>query len=214
MPYRNLADARAAYQRKRKNPKWLAKQRDYMRKYMKIWRVTNPDRIRYERDWARAHRRKVRGEKFGKRRRKKTDAEILATKRANRRRYYERNRERINAAIRAKRLADPERFRRVDRARYIRDPEKRRHASLAQRAKRTGEPFYLSIENWQSLLAERSYRCFYCHVGLTIRNRSLDHKIPLVRGGTNDRENLVPACRSCNQRKNRKTESEFEILTS
>lgn len=28
-----------------------------------------------------------------------------------------------------------------------------------------------------------------------------DHLIPLSRGGTNDPENVVPACRSCNSRK-------------
>ncbi len=29
----------------------------------------------------------------------------------------------------------------------------------------------------------------------------MDHRIPLSRGGASDRENLVPACKECNNRK-------------
>lgn len=29
----------------------------------------------------------------------------------------------------------------------------------------------------------------------------MDHHIPLSRGGTSERENLVPACKDCNTRK-------------
>ena len=29
----------------------------------------------------------------------------------------------------------------------------------------------------------------------------MDHKIPLSRGGTSDRINIVPACKECNNKK-------------
>lgn len=53
--------------------------------------------------------------------------------------------------------------------------------------------------------------CWYCGVVLTAGDESwtTDHQIPLSRGGTNDRQNLVDACGSCNSRKNSKTVEEY-----
>jgi 5-methylcytosine-specific restriction endonuclease McrA len=58
------------------------------------------------------------------------------------------------------------------------------------------------LEEWKHLLRRFRYRCAYCGTKLTKRNRSLDHVVPLLRGGTNDITNLVPSCLRCNQRKN------------
>ncbi|MFN3361388.1 MAG: HNH endonuclease [Pseudanabaenaceae cyanobacterium] len=43
------------------------------------------------------------------------------------------------------------------------------------------------------------YRC--CSCGST-QNLTIDHIIPLAKGGTNDSSNLQTLCRSCNCRKN------------
>lgn len=34
---------------------------------------------------------------------------------------------------------------------------------------------------------------------------TMDHKIPIARGGRSTRGNVVPSCRACNQRKSFKT---------
>jgi 5-methylcytosine-specific restriction enzyme A len=211
MPYRNPNDRRKRYKQRRLNdPEWLARYRAYQRTYQKQWRRKNlEERRKYEREWARAHRRLVRGAHFGKRKRKKTDDDIHKTKLANRRRYYVKNREQIRATVKQKRLATPGRFRSVDRARYRRNPEKRQHQSRVQRAKRSGVDCYISLEDWKALLTRFNCRCAYCGQALTETNRSLDHSIPLIRGGTNDLSNLVPSCLRCNQRKNRLTAEEF-----
>ena len=128
---------------------------------------------------------------------------------ARKRRYYWKNRDRIRAAVKRKRLANPGRFRPVDRARYWRNPEKRRHQSRIARAKRTGSSCYVSLEDWKLLLRRFRFRCAYCGARLTKGNRSLDHKIPLVRGGTNEISNLAPSCLRCNQRKHLRTAAEF-----
>lgn len=52
------------------------------------------------------------------------------------------------------------------------------------------------------------YKCVYCRrddVPLTI-----DHKIPVEQGGTDDKSNLCAACRKCNRRKGDMTPKEWE----
>jgi hypothetical protein len=53
-------------------------------------------------------------------------------------------------------------------------------------------------------------KCFYCNDQLTIDDEwHIEHKQPKSKGGTNDIENLVPACKSCNLKKHNKTAKEF-----
>ncbi len=208
MPYKNKTDRNAHSRQKRKDQGEDI--RAYHRKYQREYRTDHLVEMRkYQKEWVRAHRRKIRAENFGKRRRIKTDKEILETTRARRRRYYAKNRDRINAEKKHQRIRDPERFRRLELARYARDKEKRKHQSRIARAKRHGHNCYLSLADWLELLHRYKFRCAYCNALLTKDNRSLDHKVALAKGGTNELGNLVPACRPCNQRKNTKTVEQF-----
>lgn len=47
----------------------------------------------------------------------------------------------------------------------------------------------------------RSPRCHYCGVELDMDTSTIDHVVPLCRGGTWDPENLVLACDGCNNKK-------------
>lgn len=53
------------------------------------------------------------------------------------------------------------------------------------------------------------WTCFYCGKALGITTRTIDHVIPRSRGGSNRKENLVPACRPCNESKGARTISEY-----
>lgn len=44
-------------------------------------------------------------------------------------------------------------------------------------------------------------RCGYCGRATPPRELTMDHRIPLVRGGRSTRGNLVPACKACNNAK-------------
>jgi hypothetical protein len=52
-------------------------------------------------------------------------------------------------------------------------------------------------------------RCHYCGKDLLDAEATVDHKDPIIRGGTDRPENKVPACRSCNSAKGPMTEEEF-----
>ncbi len=43
--------------------------------------------------------------------------------------------------------------------------------------------------------------CYYCHRNVGARALTMDHIVPLGRGGKSIRGNVVPACKDCNTRK-------------
>jgi 5-methylcytosine-specific restriction protein A len=43
--------------------------------------------------------------------------------------------------------------------------------------------------------------CHYCHRQVGIANLTMDHVVPLSRGGKSTKGNLVPACKECNNKK-------------
>ena len=44
-------------------------------------------------------------------------------------------------------------------------------------------------------------RCAYCGTQITFRGMKIDHKNPLAINGEDTKENMLPACRSCNKYK-------------
>ncbi len=44
-------------------------------------------------------------------------------------------------------------------------------------------------------------RCHYCGRDVGAKALTVDHVVPLVRGGRSIRANMVPACRECNHKK-------------
>lgn len=102
---------------------------------------------------------------------------------------------------------------------YLRTMNKQLHALQELRSSMPGPTAYedLSTEQKEAIqnrvqirqqLADRDgYKCHYCRCSLTRakggkplsgRNKTIDHKIPKCLGGTDDLENLVLACYTCN----------------
>lgn len=52
---------------------------------------------------------------------------------------------------------------------------------------------------WKRRIADG--RCHYCGRDVGVRRLTLDHVVPLIRGGTSVRANVVPACKDCNSAK-------------
>jgi len=43
--------------------------------------------------------------------------------------------------------------------------------------------------------------CYYCRRSIGYRALTMDHLVPLGRGGRSTRGNVVPACKECNSKK-------------
>ena len=56
----------------------------------------------------------------------------------------------------------------------------------------------VTAEDWLEILALHKNRCHYCRKRRVL---TIDHVIPLSKGGKHLKENIVPACRSCNSTK-------------
>ena len=53
-------------------------------------------------------------------------------------------------------------------------------------------------------------RCHYCGRQVAPRELTMDHLVPLVRGGRSTKGNLVPACKDCNNSKKHHLAFEWE----
>lgn len=56
-------------------------------------------------------------------------------------------------------------------------------------------------QQWLWRVEFYGWHCVYCAKILTESTLTIDHRIPLARGGTNWPANLLPACKPCNSRK-------------
>ncbi|OQA99906.1 MAG: HNH endonuclease [Spirochaetes bacterium ADurb.Bin218] len=52
---------------------------------------------------------------------------------------------------------------------------------------------------WRNKIS--SGKCYYCGRTFNPADLTMDHKIPLSRGGKSEKINLVPACKECNNKK-------------
>ena len=53
----------------------------------------------------------------------------------------------------------------------------------------------------KSIRQSYTFACSYCGNTYEIEKLTMDHVIPLSKGGSDTKDNLVPACRSCNSKK-------------
>jgi len=56
----------------------------------------------------------------------------------------------------------------------------------------------VTVKDWERLCRRFDECCFYCGQRQPL---TMDHVIPIARGGRHSIGNLIPACRSCNARK-------------
>lgn len=60
---------------------------------------------------------------------------------------------------------------------------------------------------WKNQLARG--RCHYCGSARSAQELTMDHVVPIVRGGRSTRSNVVPCCKDCNSRKSHRVPVEW-----
>ena len=53
-------------------------------------------------------------------------------------------------------------------------------------------------------------KCYYCGEEVLPRELTMDHVVPVIRGGKSAKNNLVPACKECNNKKKHSLPMEWE----
>lgn len=109
-------------------------------------------------------------------------------------------------------------------ARYLREREhrlesvsayQRENPQVPQRSKRRRKAliagagvFQVSAKDWSKEVRRHGGRCFYCN---SDGRMSMDHVVPISRGGRHSIGNLVPACITCNSSKRDRTIMEWRL---
>lgn len=107
--------------------------------------------------------------------------------RANNAAWHKAHPEKRKAVVVAYRKAHPDRVKETQRKRAL----------TVGRQSHTG--LTLAHGEWESILLSYGYQCAYC--GKKSKRLTMDHVVPVSKGGQHVMANIVPACQPCNSRK-------------
>ncbi len=62
---------------------------------------------------------------------------------------------------------------------------------------------------WKQVLGKG--QCYHCEQKFKAADLTMDHLIPIARGGKSDKKNCVPSCKDCNTKKGYKTRAELAM---
>lgn len=134
------------------------------------------------------------------------------------RNYREANSDKISEQRRQARAANPEKYREQQRKWRVANPEKHRERmrrfreanrdkmiayQQARVAAKRGNSGSYTAQEWTDLCNQFGNRCLAC--GADDVKLTVDHVVPVSRGGSNDIENIQPLCHPCNSRKGTKS---------
>jgi 5-methylcytosine-specific restriction endonuclease McrA len=113
-----------------------------------------------------------------------------------RRELYIEHRDYVSLYRKQLRKLDTEKFRSYERQYQKMHPEYGRETSRKRRAiELNASGNGITRKQETQLFEEYNYRCIYCGRKTSL---TIDHVIPLNRGGEHDISNAVPACNQCN----------------
>lgn len=165
---------------------WFKKHRKERIAYMKAWREDNREHIEaYTKHWRKANSDKIK---------------------AQRKNYRKTNPEKVRTQRKAYCEANPEKEKARHKAWVKANPDKKRNRNRKSRALKVKAPY--EHINEKVVYLRDGWICQICHKRVNKRFKgrhplaaSLDHIIPLSRGGTHTYDNVQLAHLSCNLRK-------------
>lgn len=130
--------------------------------------------------------------------------------RENTKRYYEQHKEECNSRTRNYYFKNKEWIDAWISLWKTNNKEKVTWYTRKRRIILMGLEYHHTLDEENNLFEEQNGKCYYCSTDLTAPlKKHLEHKIPLVKGGNDTKENLCWACPSCNYKKHVKTEEEY-----
>jgi len=114
--------------------------------------------------------------------------------------YYNENKETISE-YHKKWYQDNKETIKVTRDKYLATPKAKaicRQQEQTRRARKESLPATLTVEEWKDICTSWDNKCAYCSSDNTLAQ---EHIIPVIKGGGYTKENILPACRSCNSSK-------------
>jgi 5-methylcytosine-specific restriction endonuclease McrA len=111
----------------------------------------------------------------------------------------------------ARRRANRDRNNEWGRDYYRRNCELIKQRERNKRAKKRASSGQHTPDDVREQFERQNGRCYWCCVKCG-ESYHVDHVVPLSRGGSNGKENIVVACRLCNLRKNARAAMDF-VLT-
>lgn len=141
----------------------------------------------------------VKARKYGRlEERRASDPDFAAWEIEYRRKHYRGNRERYVEWAETWRAANPDKAAAINAAR-----------NANRRARKQQAEGRYTAGDVRAKLEAQNAKCFWCEADVSGGVHTIDHYIPLARGGTNWPDNLVIACVSCNCTKRDMLPDEF-----
>jgi len=82
------------------------------------------------------------------------------------------------------------------------DADTRRASRQLHRARRAAAPGSFTAAEWKAVCEQYGSVCLCCKEAAPL---TVDHVVPISKGGTNDADNLQPLCLPCNLKKGTRT---------
>jgi 5-methylcytosine-specific restriction endonuclease McrA len=123
--------------------------------------------------------------------------------RAASRRWREKNKDKHRAYCRLWQIENAEAKRQHDKRYKDSHPEKQRQHKHARRARERDAEGEFTASEWSALKEKYENRCALCG---SEEKLTIDHIVPLAKGGSNYISNIQPLCGRCNRTKGTKTE--------
>lgn len=123
--------------------------------------------------------------------------------------YFYANQERSAALRELRRAENPDGDKAARQAWFRNHKERWKVYEATRRAREIGATGSFTSGDLAAIIIQQQSRCLYCGCDVSGGRHTVDHYIPLARGGSNWPKNIVAACRPCNTGKHTTLPDEY-----
>jgi 5-methylcytosine-specific restriction endonuclease McrA len=199
---------------------WREKNKEYKKKKDKEYAIKNKEKIaNYKKEYYLKNKKRIleRNKEYQKKYRIENKEKLLKWNREYSKQYAKDNPEKVKNCTKKWKLDNKKHIREYAKQynkmwnQTEKGQTKIQRDSAKRRAREREMINTLTSEEWLQILEDYDYRCAYCVCEFDEDNLpTRDHVIPISKGGHNIKENVVPACKSCNSKKRDKIIEELK----